>query len=210
MPTMRLFSSNEPVDIDQRDDVSDGSDTPPTVEPSNAAISHFAGFNETCNRLRAFTAATVSAGVGKVFNNAIAPAIVDAAPSQRRCNDKLSPCKTTDGAQTVQVQPVLVRKTPKFPSRERHMAIRRKKGLPKVAPLPWTVSKTITGDSKRNNNSNASTCCCMNKHDHVHVETSLFQSNSTSYWAPDDDDDFSEFETPIHTPAVQKEHSCRE
>uniref|UniRef100_A0A182JFC2 Uncharacterized protein n=1 Tax=Anopheles atroparvus TaxID=41427 RepID=A0A182JFC2_ANOAO len=31
---------------------------------------------------------------------------------------------------TVEVQPVLIRKTPKFPSRERHLAIRRKHRVP--------------------------------------------------------------------------------
>lgn len=31
---------------------------------------------------------------------------------------------------TVQVHPVIVRKTPKFPSRERHLAIKRKKSVP--------------------------------------------------------------------------------
>lgn len=38
---------------------------------------------------------------------------------------------TIDGVsnQTKEIQPILVRKTPKFPSRERHMAIRRKKPL---------------------------------------------------------------------------------
>lgn len=41
----------------------------------------------------------------------------------------------TDGAivpKAIQVQPKFVRKTPKFPSRERHMAIRRKKTPPTV------------------------------------------------------------------------------
>lgn len=40
------------------------------------------------------------------------------------------PTINTDGAiipKAIQVQPKIVRKTPKFPSRERHMAIRRKK-----------------------------------------------------------------------------------
>lgn len=41
----------------------------------------------------------------------------------------------TDGASTLQVYPVLVRKTPKFPSRERHMAIRRKKPTPTHQPV---------------------------------------------------------------------------
>uniref|UniRef100_A0A182NH08 Uncharacterized protein n=1 Tax=Anopheles dirus TaxID=7168 RepID=A0A182NH08_9DIPT len=31
---------------------------------------------------------------------------------------------------TIEVQPVLIRKTPKFPSRERHLAIRRKNRVP--------------------------------------------------------------------------------
>lgn len=46
----------------------------------------------------------------------------------------------TDGAiipKAIQVQPKFVRKTPKFPSRERHMAIRRKKPSP---------SKTLNDD----------------------------------------------------------------
>lgn len=41
--------------------------------------------------------------------------------------------KKTDGAiipKAIQVQPKFIRKTPKFPSRERHMAIRRKKPPP--------------------------------------------------------------------------------
>lgn len=41
--------------------------------------------------------------------------------------------KKTDGAiipKAIQVQPKFIRKTPKFPSRERHMAIRRKKAPP--------------------------------------------------------------------------------
>lgn len=43
------------------------------------------------------------------------------------------PTKKTDGAiipKAIQVQPKFIRKTPKFPSRERHMAIRRKKPAP--------------------------------------------------------------------------------
>lgn len=36
---------------------------------------------------------------------------------------------------TVQVEPIVIRKTPKFPSRERHMAIRRKKYFPNVDEL---------------------------------------------------------------------------
>ncbi|XP_052873802.1 uncharacterized protein LOC128279121 [Anopheles cruzii] len=35
---------------------------------------------------------------------------------------------------TVEVQPVVIRKTPKFPSRERHLAIRRKNRVPPPAP----------------------------------------------------------------------------
>lgn len=48
----------------------------------------------------------------------------------------------TDGAiipKAIQVQPTFIRKTPKFPSRERHMAIRRKK--------PSTL-KNIDGDCR--------------------------------------------------------------
>lgn len=33
---------------------------------------------------------------------------------------------TLDGSNTIEIQPNIVRKTPKFPSRERHKAIRRK------------------------------------------------------------------------------------
>uniref|UniRef100_A0A182JZV5 Uncharacterized protein n=1 Tax=Anopheles christyi TaxID=43041 RepID=A0A182JZV5_9DIPT len=33
---------------------------------------------------------------------------------------------------TIEVQPVVIRKTPKFPSRERHLAIRRKNRVPPV------------------------------------------------------------------------------
>lgn len=46
------------------------------------------------------------------------------------------PTMNTDGAivpKATQVQPKYVRKTPKFPSRERHMAIRRKKPPPPKA-----------------------------------------------------------------------------
>uniref|UniRef100_A0A182YSD6 CARMIL C-terminal domain-containing protein n=1 Tax=Anopheles stephensi TaxID=30069 RepID=A0A182YSD6_ANOST len=37
------------------------------------------------------------------------------------------------GAATIEVQPVVIRKTPKFPSRERHLAIRRKNRVPPAA-----------------------------------------------------------------------------
>ncbi|ETN64901.1 hypothetical protein AND_003363 [Anopheles darlingi] len=37
---------------------------------------------------------------------------------------------------TVEVQPVVVRKTPKFPSRERHLAIRRKNRVAPPTPMP--------------------------------------------------------------------------
>ncbi|KAL9700944.1 hypothetical protein quinque_004385 [Culex quinquefasciatus] len=43
---------------------------------------------------------------------------------------------------SVQVQPVLIRKTPKFPSRERHLAIRRKKSS------PGTKTVTLSGGGR--------------------------------------------------------------
>lgn len=42
---------------------------------------------------------------------------------------------------TVEVHPVMVRKTPKFPTRERHLAIKRKKSLP-----PSTSSSSLDAD----------------------------------------------------------------
>lgn len=40
---------------------------------------------------------------------------------------KMQSTSTSTSCDVFQVQPVLVKKQPKFPSRERHMAIRRKK-----------------------------------------------------------------------------------
>lgn len=87
--------------------------------------------------------------VGKAFNNVVAP-------------DKNGQPIAIDGVGTVQVQPVLVRKTPKFPSRERHMAIRRKK-LPTSAPLPWSQPR------------GTSTCCCNHTSAHVDHTNSIKQ-----------------------------------
>lgn len=43
---------------------------------------------------------------------------------------------------TVKVEPVVIRKTPKFPSRERHMAIRRKKCLSSIIEFDSSNSGT--------------------------------------------------------------------
>lgn len=42
---------------------------------------------------------------------------------------------------TIKVEPIVIRKTPKFPSRERHMAIRRKKCSPIVEELNNIIDK---------------------------------------------------------------------
>lgn len=165
----------------------------PTTQSPTTMANHLSGLSETCNRIRTLTIASV--GAGKVFNNVIAPvepvAAIDddgSGSSQSSGSTNTTPTKVrTDGAQTVQVQPMLVRKTPKFPSRERHLAIRRKKNIPKTAPLPWTlpVNKNNNNTGNRGNrndvngNTNASTCCCTDINDHVHVESSVFQTNAS-------------------------------
>lgn len=51
-------------------------------------------------------------------------------PSSRRIAE--NPLAAGATLMTVKVEPIVIRKTPKFPSRERHMAIRRKKCLPSI------------------------------------------------------------------------------
>lgn len=92
--------------------------------------------------------------VGKAFKNIVSPVESTAMP--------------IDGAQPIKVEPMLVRKTPKFPSRERHMAIRRKK-LPTLAPLPWSAPRATS----------SSTCCCNNTQPHVGTA----KSSQTQQWA---------------------------
>ncbi|XP_034658623.1 prickle planar cell polarity protein 3 isoform X4 [Drosophila subobscura] len=48
-----------------------------------------------------------------------------------------------------QVQPVLVKKQPKFPTRERHMAIRRKKSTAMVTSMDKTTTTITTGGEQR-------------------------------------------------------------
>lgn len=107
--------------------------------------------NGKCASLRAIT----TGDVGKAFKNIVAPVASRSMP--------------TDGAQPLQVEPVLVRKTPKFPSRERHMAIRRKK-LPTLGPLPWSMPHSTTASS---------TCCCNNTQPHVDNA----KSSQSQLWA---------------------------
>lgn len=110
-------------------------------------------FNRNYNRIQ--TAITTVGG--KIFNNAVVPTSTATTKKIASVMPVPAPRSIIDGVAiaSTQVQPVLVRKTPKFPSRERHMAIRRKK-TPSLAPLPWIVP-TYDDDS-------SSTCCtCENK-----------------------------------------------
>lgn len=109
-------------------------------------------FNRNLNRLHT----AISTVGGKIFNNTVAPT----ASTRTTQTPVPAPRSTIDGVAVAstpqQVQPVLVRKTPKFPSRERHMAIRRKK-TPALAPLPWIVP-TYDDDSSTTG------CTCENGH----------------------------------------------
>lgn len=62
---------------------------------------------------------------------------------------------------TVEVHPVMVRKTPKFPTRERHLAIKRKKSLP-IAEAEQRRSPPILSDSNTTAAAAASDKQCKN------------------------------------------------
>lgn len=50
--------------------------------------------------------------------------------SKKQPDENVNIMENAGDSATVRVEPMIVRKTPKFPSRERHMAIRRKKSIP--------------------------------------------------------------------------------
>lgn len=53
--------------------------------------------------------------------------------------------KTAEATRTVEVHPITIRKTPRFPSRDRHLAIRRKKATNAVRKEHHPVSKCLCG-----------------------------------------------------------------
>lgn len=68
--------------------------------------------------------------VSAILTQAPVAKVTNAKASATNTTSKTTSTIITDGAlssPTIQVQQKIVRKTPKFPSRERHMAIRRKK-----------------------------------------------------------------------------------
>lgn len=61
-----------------------------------------------------------------------------------------------------EVQPVVVRKQPKFPSRERHLAIRRKR--PPDSPSSKSSESIELSESIESSSSDTSSCCsCDNE-----------------------------------------------
>lgn len=58
--------------------------------------------------------------------------IIPAVSSNSSDHTDMTPSGSFLRINTVEVHPVVVRKTPKFPTRERHLAIKRKKSLPQM------------------------------------------------------------------------------
>uniref|UniRef100_A0A182PJV2 Uncharacterized protein n=1 Tax=Anopheles epiroticus TaxID=199890 RepID=A0A182PJV2_9DIPT len=113
-------------------------------EPKPAASSDFARGGSLFRSLRSRLADAVS-GPGPVAGRASAPA----APEREGHNGPMDANgDALVGGQrqaTIEVQPVMIRKTPKFPSRERHLAIRRKNRVPPAELVELAASPSCPG-----------------------------------------------------------------